>query len=931
MNRRASETSVTGSSGQSLVYGTFQGMGWASCPMPGEHDNGTDVWLGARDARRFELGVLLGGQVKTGPSYFKEPVKGDDGAVTGWWFRDTDGHKDYWCDHRIPHIIVLRDNESNVAYWAHLKHEKFISTGKGNKIFVDVNSKVDLEHNDELVEIAVTGFQPPSWEGSAWETEPPISSDAHIRYALLTPRIVSPHPNSGIRDLTPYQAIAVLMQIRLENLQHSKDRINVLDPKLLCEAPAWEWRFYASLYSWVLDSNIDTLTECIDTAEKEDQRIAATICLAVAHFEAGDVAEALTLLKRELENDDASAVDQAWLLAHISQCNYELGNMSEALECALLAYKIRYEVASDPTAQAIAAGASYLIFFTDKEVEVEVEVEVEEKGLNEYWGKLEKAIESNDTVSTWWRSQTLVSGLGRQMDEVFEDWSGDSVSYTYDQASRSFIAAMLQAGLSANRSSWSYPASLYARRLLMDCEGDEDIKKALNLLRLSASKKHLKLAINALLRTGPVAPIITMGSKLDLNRSTTTTILSDICFVTESADVLKTKDCNRQALWAIAALSESDAKFAHDILEMLREITSRCDRSTRSEIKKFIVDLPTVDDCITARQYAEILSQIEPEEWTDVEINTLSNRNSDHKDLKIEIKSLLVIKKPELRDNLLAGIKAGDLSALQNFGPVDNLPSDAARDIVLHLDNKVSTQVAECERGQALDGGIDLHSLALVNLWHPDIAKWNSVRLAIESDYYCASRLERTLLLLARAAEMVPAEIREVLRSGLEVVVCRPQVTNNHNPFARKVDLKSKAQILLNRFFPDEINTAELRRQLTNTDPLIRAAAAQCIGDSTVDCKSNLSLLGALARDPAKIVRKTSIIGLASWVVSGKEMPDSLDVLKVFLAEHGPQVGLWASAVFKSEIKDTDSAALLRDFLNRHPSASVRETVANMA
>lgn len=912
MLRRATATSKLGSSGQSFVQGTFEDMGWAASPMAQEHDNGTDVWLIARDDRRFELGVLLGAQVKNGPSYFSKPKKAN-GSVVGWWFAVDSGHKDYWCDHGVPHIIVLRDPATKVAYWAHLIHDRFICTGKGYKILVDKSSKVDLEHNDELIEIAAAGFQPPSWEGSAWTTDPSISGDALLRYSLLTPRIIAPHRNSGIRDLSPYQAIAVLMQLRLETLLHSQDGICTLDPTLLTQAPLWEWRFYAGLYDWVINENIDALRECVASAEIVEQRIAATICLAFAYFEDSNVVEALDALETEIEKDDASPVDHAWLIAHISQCHYDLGNNSEAQENAVLAYKIRYEVASDPTAQALAAGASYLLFFANR---------------ND-GGKLEKAIESNDTTSSWWRSQTLVSGLGRQIDEAFEQWADTSVNYTYDQASRSYRAAMLQSGLSANRTSWSYPASLYARRLLMDNEGEESITMALKLLRLSGSEKHLKNAIKTLLRTGPAAPITTMGSELDLNCSTTTSIRSDIRFVQESADVLQVEDCNRNALWAIAALSDPDEKHAYDILGILATLTPRCDRSTRSEIIKFEVSLPAVDDSIRAREHADIIGQLDPDEWTDIDIEALRNRNSDHDTLKAAIENLLVTKDPELCEKLLSRIKLGDRTALENFGSVVDLPSDVVRGAVLHLHDKVSAQVAGSKQSQALDGGIDLHDLALLNLWHPDTAKWDCVRLAIESDYFCPSRLESTILFLARSAEMVPTEIRQLLRSGLEKIVCRPQPTN-HNRFTGNVDLISKAQIALNRFFPNEINIAELQRQLTSTDPHIRAAAAQNIVDCTVGCKSNLSLLGVLARDPSILVRQTSIIGLANWVVNGKEMPDSLDVLKIFLTEYGPLGGLWASNVCNLDRKDPGSAALLKELLLEHPSALVRERAAGM-
>jgi hypothetical protein len=62
----------------------------------------------ARDARRFDMKTMLvGAQVKTGPKYFRSPKK-QKGEVVGWWFKEEDdSHFEYWCDHAIPHIVVL--------------------------------------------------------------------------------------------------------------------------------------------------------------------------------------------------------------------------------------------------------------------------------------------------------------------------------------------------------------------------------------------------------------------------------------------------------------------------------------------------------------------------------------------------------------------------------------------------------------------------------------------------------------------------------------------------------------------------------------------------------------------------------------------------------------------------------------------------------
>src|ERR1700733_4865173 len=69
--------------------------------------SGTDLFVMARDERRFDLGQVVGVRVKSGRRYFKYRSR-SGGAVVGWWFRDGDrAHIDAWLSHALSHLIVL--------------------------------------------------------------------------------------------------------------------------------------------------------------------------------------------------------------------------------------------------------------------------------------------------------------------------------------------------------------------------------------------------------------------------------------------------------------------------------------------------------------------------------------------------------------------------------------------------------------------------------------------------------------------------------------------------------------------------------------------------------------------------------------------------------------------------------------------------------
>jgi hypothetical protein len=113
---RASESEQTASAGIGAVASAFARLKWGVAENA-RHDLGTDLFLLARDERLFDLGLVVGAQVKTGQWYFDEPLH-EDGALKGWWFRDDDrSHVDAWASHGLPHLLVLHDLDANKSYW----------------------------------------------------------------------------------------------------------------------------------------------------------------------------------------------------------------------------------------------------------------------------------------------------------------------------------------------------------------------------------------------------------------------------------------------------------------------------------------------------------------------------------------------------------------------------------------------------------------------------------------------------------------------------------------------------------------------------------------------------------------------------------------------------------------------------------------------
>lgn len=130
----------------------FERLGWGVAENA-RHDLGTDLFVLARDERLFDLGLVVGIQVKAGQlggRYFREPVRDDGGDVGGWWFRDL-SHIDAWLAHALPHLVVLHDLNTRTSYWTHITDENVVAAGKGAKVLVPCANTVDEQNRDALL------------------------------------------------------------------------------------------------------------------------------------------------------------------------------------------------------------------------------------------------------------------------------------------------------------------------------------------------------------------------------------------------------------------------------------------------------------------------------------------------------------------------------------------------------------------------------------------------------------------------------------------------------------------------------------------------------------------------------------------------------------------------------------------------------------
>lgn len=920
---RASAEGLSGARGEVAVEDQFLRLNWGVAKNPREHDLGTDLWLMARDARRFDLGALVGAQAKRGASWFGRPEYGQSGELVGWWHPDTDAHFKYWTEHRVPHILVLHDPDTSVSYWVHVTADKVVDTGKNAKILVPQHQTVDVDHLDQLLEVAVGDREYLGWEGSAWHRRA-IAREDRLRYALLTPRLISPRPSSTVDALTPEEAIAMLVEMRVRELEPSRFPFQATRAPNLqgCrDSEDWWWQFFAATHDVLVGGrDVAELTRLIDSQEVEpfEQAAAAAVAAAI-HVELGQPERGLELVTALIDADRCDPVDHYWLLMHSARCLSELGRLDDAQSQAIEVQGLRGSSRGDPTAMSLVGASSGLIIATSWVIGSEPE------GFAD-------AAAGRDTHAAWWRTQEVAWGLQHQADEDFRGWAKDT-SVTFgasDQTWRHLRTASLISGFGADESAWrSIHAQLARRELTTSNRNVADVESALTSMRVAGDDDDIELAIDRLLQIGPVSAVKNVASAINLDETTRTSLLADIKFVEHAADVLDVEDADRHAQWAIRVLN--DTSIVHQrwrptfvvpiyVLQMFTEITPVVSSQVLREIIDYLTTLPPVTDAAWGQGLSRVVANVPESAWTTGDLDKLESRKGDEFQFEGALTAVVAKAKPVFRQGLLTRIANGHLPTLAAWGAIEDLPDGTAATLARTLAEKIPLQIAQLQGNAASFPPSDLAgALACVNVTHPQHANWQPVVDLLSSRTQFTQYLECTLRTLRRIGLRIPDAAAEQLKPVVRDLMI------NAVPSFDGPDVRGPAASALASFRPDAISDNEFRDLLCGSSSQ-RVAAAFVIAARKQP--PQIDLFAALALDRHPSVRATVGNCLAYWVAQGIAVDAALELLQRIITTSGTQVPRMIAAGM-SGAEATPAIAQLAALLKDNPSSYVRTISAH--
>ena len=919
---RAPKTEAKGTGGQSEVRSKFEYLGWAVMANP-DHDNGTDLVISPRDERRFELGMYMGVQVKTGISYFKRKKKDENGEVTGWWYIDDDGTElGDWARFPAPQLVVLHNPKTHSSYWEHVTSSAIRSTGKGAKIFVPAVQTIDAEHQDELRAVAATFDSSPSLEGS-WGGDVEIPPPDRFRHALLAPRLIAPHPNLGSGELTPEQALAMLAQMRISELERyaeEQEEVPGLDDAL--DSEQWRWRFVGALWRRMWENEDYSLREVMRDAQHSHERAAAAVCLASLAIGAGRPDEGLEVLDEEIARDEAATVDDAWLNVQRARALAELGSLEDAKAAATSLRNLRSKAPNDVTASAIAASAVTLVLNISRWDEPD----------------LKRAIQASDTPTGWWRSQTVRNGLDDIVERTFEDWARDSrIKWTSEDAAHNrLFAAAVEASHGADQSGWRRLCTLvgHDELLRLDRYADPDeVASGLTTLRVAGDDKGLKLSLAHLRADGPCSALAEVLAEIRPELSTRTTGLSDLTFVEFGGDLADTQTAERLCGWLLETIDDHHA-FArrtspHYLVDVqlvyaLTGIAPAADQAMQRQVLEQVFRLERFDgNQLLENGWARVLTAISAETWNGDLAELAREAGERH---NVELARVLVglaarNGDEQARAQLVTEAEGGSIDALWGLGAARELPEAVVKAALVSLGEEVGQMTKEAREGSiGIGPGDPAQNLTTLSAWHPELADWDPL-LELLSEPVVPARLKRgALLTLSWRSSQLPDGVAERL-IPIANAMTSSEVEPSPFELSHESDLMASGAVLAAALGHLENADRHLVKFLGGDGRERRHAALLA---AQLDGAQHRGVLAALARDPDPQARATAAGAIARLVAAGED-ESQVEVFETCLQDRGRSVPLAIASTLVGLDWGSGRIEPALSGLADHRSAAVRE------
>lgn len=833
-----------------------------------------DLLVFVRDHQHFDLGGFIKVQVKNRPSLTESPSTDNDRV--GWWVRDFAYHDD-----PFPRLLVLFDENSEEAYWVHVTKDKVLGTGQEQKIFVPEENVINNESVDSLVEVAFGKLPQPA--------ELPGVPDAdRLRYALIAPQLIVPHPHLPLRTLSAAEAIALLSLAQMRMLKGTMEY--KITGALCSHHDDPSWRLYSALFKWIDKRQADAILSFSSANVEANIAAAAEVIKATVLFEEHLPQRACEVLKDALAvRDDYNPVDLAWLQVHLARNLIEIGEFDEAWDLALEASLIGRREYQDPTARYVAGVAMEFVF-----------------QLNDLTGRQEAEnlfrtiMKYSPDSSSWLRTQILAGGLTDFIEKNYPQWRDAEIilGKEYDNTILRAHSTSLMTGFAADANAWRHAAAAFACYSLLSAASTDELVYALNILRVAGAQDELELATSQFLHFGPAEPLARIMNELSLEDATKSSLPCDFALVGNCVALLDTRTVDNHALWLLNELKNPSKTYVfgisrwyeNEIIQVLAKIYGACSAEVMAKIQDYLITIPGIQDLELAASYAELIKSIIEDdlnwgkEWDNEKLQKLVTRGKiDNELLKGTIEQLRAVHDTNY-DRLFGKIRIGDLNALASWQDFDNLPDGIVQRAVLHLANLVDHIIATAASG-TLPGSYSrsyshLSILVHLNISHPHCAHWRPC-LRMFNNHVSSIDLVPGIETMIDEYQKIPADVARDMREPLMGLMGKSDTLKIIYP-DRDADVRGPASALLGLLFPEDVPMTKVAQMLRGDASLVKAAVKILAQRKE---KLSLSLFARLSKHDSFEVREAVVSALVTWVLEDVRAEESFFLLTEIVAD----------------------------------------------
>ncbi|HEY3514759.1 DUF4365 domain-containing protein [Kribbella sp. NPDC051137] len=760
-------TKTTGSRGELKAQVIFADIGWAP-PVKLSEDIGTDLVTFARDnavpeekENAWDLGAPVFMQVKGSDTEYLKPANKRNGE-SGWWFDESDTyHFDHWLSFGLPYLLVLVDTKNQIGYWAEVTGDAIIPTGKGRKIFVPADQKVDEANIDALTKIAVSRRKY-ALEGAVWNGAlNDLAPADRLRNALVLPRLVAPHANRTIDKVSFEEAVALVMRSRYAELAHHAREGHCPMVKDWESHKEWSWQFVYALRELVSTGGSDRFERLAADARHRFERDACLVIRACAAYAREQTQEAVDVLKLSSATKPA---DRGWLLVQRAAFLLELDKPAEAAQTAKKALVATKALDGDLSISAIRGAAASILYTV----------------AGFATGDLAATITAQDHAGNWWRAQDVSWALEKDLKLRFEGWtSNNSMRFINSSAHDDLTTVAWNAAFSGAWNSWRHLIAMNAQLTFTSTTDPDRVAGALGQLIFIGDKKAAKDAAHKMWLDGPLDSLHPLVNALAYRPWTKRDEGPAMVVLSRAGDLLDAKAADHLVQRILDLLKTDGLVRVHGSAwsyrwseadgTLARVLKAASVKSHKKVADLIATDFATCDDSI-AQAYLRVANSLATAVLGVTRVNKLLKAAIKRADqYSIGLLEVITPVSPDAVAELRRHAAAGDSNAVRSL----LVAGSTARDDFLALGRTaakaVRAMVADA-RGKngtmKMTGYVNdqLDDLTLAALNTDDRALWKEVTDALEACVIEETQQQRAVRRLASRFQELPPHVQRKLK-----------------------------------------------------------------------------------------------------------------------------------------------------------------------